>query len=273
MNFLPGEGSSHVGLGKTAGFWEEMGSPGTMQKEAAQRGKNRVWQGAGLSLAMAVAEPSRVGDWEDLNIQKDWLWLPGPFEHGRCAFQRKSYRTGVQNELEGASPVVQSLRLLAPNAADLGSIPSQGTRSHMVQPRIRMPQLKILSATTKTWHSQINNFSFLKNELESERELKWVPLHMHFFLLFFAPWNMQSHMQINNLYPGRTYTWAYIDSPQQWFSTVGDPPSPAGHIPLDLEAKGDTSVPKGTGITLWSSLTSSPNKFMLFAVPSSLYVK
>ena len=83
--------------------------------------------------------------------------------------------------------MVQSLRLLAPNAADLGSIPSQGTRSHMVQPRIRMPQLKILSATTKTWHSQINNFSFLKNELESERELKWVPLHMHFLLLFFAP--------------------------------------------------------------------------------------
>jgi len=39
-----------------------MGSPGPIQKEAAQRGKNRVWQGAGLSLAMAVAEPSGVGD-------------------------------------------------------------------------------------------------------------------------------------------------------------------------------------------------------------------
>jgi len=56
----------------------------------------------------------------------------------------------------------------------------------MVQPRIRMPQLKILSATAETWHSQINNFSFLKNELESERELKWVPLRTYFFLLFFA---------------------------------------------------------------------------------------
>ena len=91
-----------------------------------------------------------------------------------------------KNLHNGNSPVVQWLRLCAPSSVARGPIPSQGTRSHMVQPRIRMPQLKILSATTETWHSQINNFSFLKNELESERELKWVPLHMYFFLLFFA---------------------------------------------------------------------------------------
>ena len=39
--------------------------------------------------------------------------------------------------------VVQWLRLCAPNAGGLGSIPGQGTRSHM-------PQLKILHATMKT---------------------------------------------------------------------------------------------------------------------------
>ncbi|TEA09823.1 hypothetical protein DBR06_SOUSAS29710008, partial [Sousa chinensis] len=44
------------------------------------------------------------------------------------------------------SLVVQWLRLHAPNAGGLGSIPGQGTRSHM-------QQLKILRATTKTWHS------------------------------------------------------------------------------------------------------------------------
>ena len=37
-----------------------------------------------------------------------------------------------------------------------GLIPGQGTRSHMWQLRVCMPQLKILCATTKTWCSQIN---------------------------------------------------------------------------------------------------------------------
>ena len=49
----------------------------------------------------------------------------------------------------GTSLVVQLLRLWAPNARGPGSIPAQGTRSHM-------PQLKILQVTTKTRHSQIN---------------------------------------------------------------------------------------------------------------------
>ena len=49
----------------------------------------------------------------------------------------------------GASLVIQWLRFWAPNAGGLSSILGQGTRSHMLQ-------LKILHATTKTWHSQIN---------------------------------------------------------------------------------------------------------------------
>ena len=49
--------------------------------------------------------------------------------------------------IQGTSLVVQWLRLCS-NAGGLGSIPSQGTRSHVLQPRIHMPQLKILHATT-----------------------------------------------------------------------------------------------------------------------------
>ena len=56
----------------------------------------------------------------------------------------------------GISLVVQWLRLQTPNAGGLGSIPSQGTRACMLQLRIRMLQLKIPCATTKTWLSQIN---------------------------------------------------------------------------------------------------------------------
>ena len=42
------------------------------------------------------------------------------------------------------SLVVQRLRLHTPNARGPGSIPGQGTRSHMLQLRVRMWQVKIL---------------------------------------------------------------------------------------------------------------------------------
>ena len=56
------------------------------------------------------------------------------------------------------------LRLHAVNARSPGLIPGQGTtnRSHMPQLRVRMLQLKILHAATKTWYSQINKY--LKRE-------------------------------------------------------------------------------------------------------------
>ena len=58
---------------------------------------------------------------------------------------------GMGSSEDGTSLVAQGLRLLAPNAGVLGSIPDQGTRSHMLQ-------LKLLHATTKTQDSQINIF-------------------------------------------------------------------------------------------------------------------
>ena len=44
----------------------------------------------------------------------------------------------------GTSLVVQRLRLQALNAGGQSSIPGQGTRLHMLQPRSCMPQLKKL---------------------------------------------------------------------------------------------------------------------------------
>ena len=46
--------------------------------------------------------------------------------------------------------VVHWLRLSAPNAGGPSSVPDEGTRSHK-------PPLKIPFATSKTWHSIINN--------------------------------------------------------------------------------------------------------------------
>ena len=54
------------------------------------------------------------------------------------------------------SLVVQWLRLQAPNAGGLGSIPGQGTRFHMLQ-------LKILNAATKL----INKINMLKKKKKS----------------------------------------------------------------------------------------------------------
>ena len=50
----------------------------------------------------------------------------------------------------GASLVVQWLRLRAPNAGGPGSIPGQGTRSHVPQLSVPVQQLKIPHAATKT---------------------------------------------------------------------------------------------------------------------------
>ena len=59
--------------------------------------------------------------------------------------------------------MVQWLRLYPPSAGAPGSIPGQGTRSHMPQlkePTFHMLQQrsKIPYATTNTQYSQINNF-------------------------------------------------------------------------------------------------------------------
>ena len=47
-------------------------------------------------------------------------------------------------ERKGTSLVAQRLRLPAPNSGGPNSIPGQGTRSHMQELRVGMPQLKLL---------------------------------------------------------------------------------------------------------------------------------
>ena len=74
-------------------------------------------------------------------------------------------------DLPGTSLVVQWLRLCIPKAGGPGWIPDQGSRSHMLQLRVRMLQMKIphvapkiTCAVTKTWHSQINNHKKERNK-------------------------------------------------------------------------------------------------------------
>ena len=56
----------------------------------------------------------------------------------------------MHNEESGDFPGASVTRLHAPKVGGLGSIPGQGTRSHMLQLRVYMLQLKIPHATKKT---------------------------------------------------------------------------------------------------------------------------
>ena len=51
--------------------------------------------------------------------------------------------------------MVQWLRLHAPSTGGPGLVPGQGSRSHMLQLRVHMPQLKVPRAATKTQYSPI----------------------------------------------------------------------------------------------------------------------
>ena len=75
-------------------------------------------------------------------------------ERGRSQRKKNHYHLfclKVKKQQQGSSLMVQWLRLSAPNAEDLGSIPGWGTRSHMWL-------LKILRATSKTQHGQTNKW-------------------------------------------------------------------------------------------------------------------
>ena len=100
--------------------------------------------------------------------QGNSCWTSRSLHHGGWSpgGPNPSYKVGTF----WTSLVVRWLRIQAPKAGGPGSIPSQGTRSHMWQLRVHMLQLKItqaatkdstsppqswkiLHAATKTWHS------------------------------------------------------------------------------------------------------------------------
>ena len=64
-----------------------------------------------------------------------------------CIFTMEYYLAIKRNEVSRDIPVVQWLRLCAPNAGGLGSIPGQGARAHMPQLRsgtVKMNNNKII---------------------------------------------------------------------------------------------------------------------------------
>ena len=67
--------------------------------------------------------------------------------------------------------MVQGLSLHAPNAGGLGLIPSQGTRSHMPQLRVHMPQLKDTTCPKEDQRSQ--NSEPVQQKKKKKKGLGW----------------------------------------------------------------------------------------------------
>ena len=68
--------------------------------------------------------------------------------------------------------MVQWLKLCTLNAGGPGSIPGQGTRSHMSELRVCRLQLKISSAITKTQHGQ------------KKKIYVYIHIHIHIYIYF-----------------------------------------------------------------------------------------
>ena len=83
----------------------------------------------------------------------------------------------------GTSLMVQWLCLHTPNAGDLGSTPGQGTRSHMSQLRVHVPQL--IHSAAKKKNKKAGNIPEIATPEEVSRckktpkqENPWI--HFHF---------------------------------------------------------------------------------------------
>ena len=122
-----------------------------------------------------------------------WLLYPGMFpwnqpstptsvhilcpnipHHGCCPTSFPHQEAATEMARVGTSLVVQWLRLWAPNAGSLGLITGQGTRSHMLQGRVHISQLKILNAATKSDDPTCHNWDLVQpNKYIFLKELPW----------------------------------------------------------------------------------------------------
>ena len=82
--------------------------------------------------------------------------IQGGRDRDQYIFIHFSHGVAKKTQGCGTSVVVQWIRLHAPNAGALGSIPGQGTRSHVQQLRVYMPQLKILQLRPSTAKNRKN---------------------------------------------------------------------------------------------------------------------
>ena len=97
-------------------------------------------------------------DWSPLKTLDTKAWVNSSDWHNRLCVVSHGCCRNEYWELPWRSSVYDSI---LPTQEGQGSIPDQGTRSHM-------PQLKIPCATAKTWHSQINKVQYFLKKKKNE---------------------------------------------------------------------------------------------------------
>ena len=146
---------------------------------------------------------------QEFGIQIDfWVWAPIFYHMWRSRESHGVEKRRMKHLHKGADPPrdssgVQWLGLWAPKAGGLSSIPGWGTRSHMPQPRVCMPQLRPGSVKLKKQtnifppspcriREKIGNFCQLsKSRLHSLPRLGQIPCPWILslgFLIFFGWW-------------------------------------------------------------------------------------
>ena len=130
-----------------------------------------------MAISRACVGGEKTSQQRGLMCQKARQSLVGNCKH-TSAFRVEHAREGSR---AWTSLVVQWLRFHTLNAVVCALVSDQGTRSHMLQLRVCMPELKILHAATMTWCSQIIKyinkiFFFFKNGAEQAQSMEW--LHM-----------------------------------------------------------------------------------------------
>ena len=122
---------------------QSLGQENPLEEGMAAHSGIRAWRIPGTEEPGGL-QPVGPHDWSNLSLHV--------LIQSRLAVPMNS---PVNSHRSVTSLVVQCLRLRAPKAGGLGSIPGQGTRSYMPQLRVHMPQVKSPHVKTKNWHSQI----------------------------------------------------------------------------------------------------------------------
>lgn len=103
-------------------------------------------------------------------IAKPWF-IPLPFLITPFAYPL-TLNLEESRGLRDGGPVAMTTYLLCKGP---GLIPDQGNRSHMLQLRVWMPQLKILCSATKTQCNQVNKYNLKKKKNEGEKDEVTLP--------------------------------------------------------------------------------------------------
>ena len=104
-----------------------------------------------MAISRACVGGEKTSQQRELMCQKARQSLVGNCKH-TSAFRVEHAREGSR---AWTSLVAQWLRFHTLTAVVCALVSDQGTRSHMLQLRVCMPELKILHAATMTWCSQI----------------------------------------------------------------------------------------------------------------------